>query len=217
MVDEKPYEFTLPRPGTCVVVVDMQNDFCAPEGFFARVGADVSACVDTIPRIAWLLTAARRNNVPVVYTRMSNPADNMLPAQHRILPLRDRASARTAVCVTGSWGADVIAELTPHSGDLVIDKAQYSAFFRTDLEAQLRDQGIDTLVIVGATTNACIDSTVRDAYFRGFDVVVVADAVASYEQSIHQSTLTNIDLLFGAVARSDYVMQQITRDEALTQ
>jgi ureidoacrylate peracid hydrolase len=205
MNDKPRYEFELPSTTTCVVVVDMQNDFCAPDGFFASVGVDVSACLAIVPQIQRILAAARAAGLPILYTRMSNSPDAMLPLQHRILPGRDRMTARTAVCVTGTSGAEIVDELAPEDGDLIVDKSQYSAFFKTELEDLLSARGIDTVVVTGATTNVCVDSFVRDAYFRAIDVVVVGDAVASYESSIHDATLTNIDLLFGAVSDTEYV------------
>ncbi|PJJ65355.1 cysteine hydrolase family protein [Compostimonas suwonensis] len=205
----EPYEFDLPGESTAVLVIDMQNDFCAPEGFFAGVGADISPCIAVIPAVRRIVDTAHEVAVPVIYTRMSNTPETMLPQQHRIKPRRDRRAARTAVCVTGSWGAEIVDELAPAAEELVIDKHQYSAFFQTELETTLRDRGIDTLVVTGATTNACVDSTIRDAYFRGFDVVLVADAVGCYEQSIHDALVENTDILFGAATTADYTVGRL--------
>ena len=199
------YEFSLPADSTAVVVVDMQNDFLAPDGFFARVGVDVTPVTGIVPAIARVVASARAADVPVIYTRMWNKADEMLPALHRILPRRDRDTARTATCVEGTPGAQIVDALAPLDGDAIVDKTQYSAFFRTDMEDVLARLGVDTVVVTGATTNVCVDSFVRDAYFRGMDVVLVEDAVASYEQQLHDATIRNVDLLFGAVADADYV------------
>ena len=205
----QPYEFDLPHESTAVLVIDMQNDFCAPAGFFASVGVDISPCIAVIPQVRRVVDTAHAVGVPVIFTRMSNTPETMLPQQHRIKPRRDRHVARTAVCVTGSWGAEILDELAPAADDLVVDKHQYSAFFQTDLETTLRDRGIDTLVITGATTNGCVDSTVRDAYFRGFDVVLVADASGCYEKSIHDALVENTDILFGAATTVDYTVDRL--------
>lgn len=208
------YEFALPVASTALVVIDMQNDFVAPDGFFARVGIDVTAVADVVPTIARLLASARAAGIPVVYTRMRNKANEMLPALHRILPRRDRETARTATCVEGTPGAQIIDALMPQAGDQIVDKTQYSAFYRTDMEDVLARLGVDTVVVTGATTNVCVDSFVRDAYFRGLDVVVVQDAVASYEPWLHEAALRNADLLFGAVANADYVASLMQPVEA---
>lgn len=195
---------------TALIVVDMQNDFCSPQGFFGRAGHDVAPCRSPIPAIATLLAHCRTTGVRAVFTRTVLPAGESEPARHRIRPERDRAFPREGLCQPGSAGAEIVAELAPAPGEAVVDKRRYSAFYGTELEERLRAWGIDTLLICGVTTNACVDSTVRDAYFRGFDVVVAADAVAAYEPHLHAAALENLRLLFGAVETSQSIIDGLS-------
>ncbi len=110
----------------------------------------------------------------------------------------------------------MVDPLRPEPGDLLIEKRRYSAFFETDFDRQLRAREIDTLVVAGATTNVCVDSTVRDAYFRGYDVVVLEDCVASYEQDLHAATLRNVDLLFGMVVSAENLPAMLGAGETAT-
>jgi ureidoacrylate peracid hydrolase len=184
---------------TALLVIDMQNDFCHPKGAFASAGLDVSACAAVATVIARLLDRAREAGLTVVFTRTVHSPGSTEPDRHRIVPGRDHGVNRRALCLAGTWGAQLIDGLQPRPGDLIVDKRRYSAFYDTALEAQLRERGVGALLVTGVTTNACVDSTVRDAFFRGLDVIVVADAVAAFEPHLHASTLENLALLFGAV------------------
>ncbi len=203
---------------TALVVVDMQNDFVDPRGFFGQKGLDLTACNAVIPRIQAVVRQSRTLGLSVVYTATVHTTDSLEPGRHRVLPLRDRnaAAARTAVCLQRTWGAEVVDPLRPEPGDLLIEKRRYSAFFETDFDRQLRAREIDTLVVAGATTNVCVDSTVRDAYFRGYDVVVLEDCVASYEQDLHAATLRNVDLLFGMVVSAENLPAMLGAGETAT-
>lgn len=197
---------------TALLVIDLQNDFCAEDGFFARAGQAVGPCRAAIPTIARLTEACRSRGVRIVFTRTILDAGEDEPQRHRIRPERDHAVPRRGLCRPGSRGAEIVAELKPRAEDEVVDKRRYSAFYGTDLEQRLHALGIDTLIVSGVTTNACVDSTVRDAYFRGLDVVVVSDAVAAFEPHLHASTLENLGLLFGAVASSAEVLEGLGVD-----
>lgn len=204
-MSDAPYSYTLDPASTAVLVIDMQVEFCSRDGFFAHAGLGASHCIDVVPAVRALLELARARGLTVVFTRTVNVPESVLPRQHRILPVRDRHEARTTVCLEGTPGVEIVDELRPLPSELVVDKRQYSAFYETPLEHQLRQRGIDTLVVAGVTTHACVDSTVRDAYFRGFDIVIASDAVAAFEPELHASTLRTLELLFGAVSPVDEI------------
>ena len=189
---------------TALLVVDVQNDFCHADGYFARFGFDVTPCADVVPRIAGAVTTARRRGLQVVWT-MSTNSD---PPHHRLRPARFRrqqADGRPPdQFVPGSWGWSLVDALAPDDGELVVRKPRYDAFLRTTLEDDLRARGTTTVVVAGVITNCCVDTTARSAFMRGFDVLVLGDCVATFaeERDLHDAALLNLDRLFAVVADS---------------
>lgn len=102
--------------------------------------------------------------------------------------------------IRDSWDAAVVDELAPREGEVVLDKTRYSAFYKTDLEERLRSLGIETLIVCGVTTNICVESTVRDAFFRDIRVVVPSDATAAVTPELHEGALRCFEYGFGQVA-----------------
>jgi ureidoacrylate peracid hydrolase len=173
-----------------VVVVDMQNDFASPGGMFARAGVDVRCIQAIVPPMAALLDAARAAGIVVVYLKMgfqpdlSDTGAPNSPTWIKHLPFEaglevtapDGAPSR--ILVRETWNTDVVDELAPCDGDVVLYKNRYSGFYRTELDDHLRARGVETLIVVGATTSVCVESTVRDATFRDYRCLVVEDCVA---------------------------------------
>ena len=195
----------LDRRRTALLVVDVQNDFCHPDGYFAAVGFDVTPCTEVAPRVAALVEEARRRQVPVVWT-MSTNSD---PPVHRLAPARFRR-ARLAgrppdQFLPGSWGWRLVDALAPRPPELVVEKPRYDAFLRTSLEDELRARGIAAVVVTGVITNCCVDTTARSAFMRGFDVLVLEDCVATFaeERDLHDASLRNLEQLFAVVAGSE--------------
>jgi ureidoacrylate peracid hydrolase len=189
---------------TALLVVDVQNDFCHQDGFFAGFGFDVSPCAQVAPRIAPVVAGARRRGLPVVWTMSTNsdpPVHRLQPARFR----RPRAGERPPdQFVPGSWGWRIVEELEPEPSELVVQKPRYDAFLRTSLEGDLRARGISTVVVTGVITNCCVDTTARSAFMRNFDVLVLEDCVATFaeERDLHDASLRNLAQLFAVVGGS---------------
>jgi ureidoacrylate peracid hydrolase len=182
-----------------LLVIDMQNDFCAPDGYVETVlGKDAAPCRDVVAPIKALTARARAVHVPVLWIRADYSPDKV-PA-HMALKAHERGTAQ-AFCHGGTWGAGFF-ELAPDSGDIVIDKHCFSAFVGTGLGQRLRSARIRTVVLAGVQTNVCIESSLRDAASIGFHVVVAADCVASHTPVLHDATLKNVAFLFGDVVPS---------------
>ncbi len=113
---------------------------------------------------------------------------------------------RTPHCIEGTWGAQVIEELDQQEGDLHIIKRRYSGFFNTDLDLSLKDMQVDTVIVVGVVTNICVRSTVHDAFFHGYRVIVPENAVAATGPREQESSLYDIGTHFGIVSTSDAVV-----------
>lgn len=196
---------------TALLVVDAQNDFCHPGGFFAGIGFDVEPCAQAAARIAPVVAVARESGVPVVWTMSTNDD----PPVHRLQPARFRqpgVSGRPPdQFVSGSWGWQIVDELVPGSSELVVQKPRYDAFLRTSLEDDLRSRGITTVVVAGVITNCCVDTTARSAFMRGFDVLVLEDCVATFgeERDLHDASLLNLSLLFAVVGDSSVFREAV--------
>ena len=195
-------EEKLSPSNAAVLVVDMQNDFCAPAGGLASLGVDMSAIDACVPRVQRLVEHARAVGVPVIHLRMHMEAESESPAWTE-LRLR-RSPDRPRWCAPGSWGADFYGVL-PAPGETVITKLRYSGFIGTELDLKLRSLGIKSLVMTGVASNNCVESTARDGFMLDYYIVFVDDCTAATDQSIHAATLKNIDSLFGVVVRSEDV------------
>ena len=187
---------------TAVLVVDMLNDFCKPGGAMVLPGYE--RLVEPQRR---LIAAARDAGVPVLWIIDS----------HRTGLRRDREFLkRTPHCAEGSWGAQVIDDLGPRDDELRIPKRRYSAFFQTDLDLTLKDMEITQIVIFGVVTNICVRSTVHDAFFNGYQVVVPHDCCAATGAREQASSLYDIATHFGLVADSSDVGLALAERRPLT-
>jgi len=184
---------------TALVVVDMQNDFCADGGYVSKLGRDPAACRAIVPKLAELIAAARAKRVPV-YWLMADYDQNAVPAAMRARQ-SEMGMAAVTCCARGSWGAAPFG-VAPEAGEPVIVKHCYSGFAGTDLDQRLRQAGVETLVFTGVQTNVCVESTLRDAHSRGYFPVLVSDCVASHMTAQHDATVANVRFLFGYVAGS---------------
>jgi ureidoacrylate peracid hydrolase len=191
-----------------VIVVDMQNGFVRPEGFMNKLGFDHEPSAATIGPIKRLVETARRASVPIFFTRYSLEPD--YSDAGLLVELLPRLP-ETGGLIRGSWDAAVCDELTPPENEVVIDKTRYSAFYRTDLEERLRELGVDTLVVCGVTTETCVESTIRDGFFRDFRILIPADAVATPDRQRHNDALRVIEALFGTVTNIAELEQALAK------
>lgn len=189
---------------TAVLVIDMQNDFCSPDGHIAKSGRDISASHHVASKLPDMLATARQAGALVVFVR------NIYSTEHNhylsdvwldhAAQKRDGGGTRTPFCAAGSWGAEFYGNLRPESGDALVTKHRYSAFHNTDLETILRANGIRTIVLTGAVTNVCIETTAREGYVRDYYVVLVEDGTAAYSVEDQSATMKNVRRYFGSVA-----------------
>jgi ureidoacrylate peracid hydrolase len=179
-----------------LIVIDMQNGFCSAVGFMAKIGLAYEPSAEVIGPISRLLAAARKHEIPVYYTRYSLNEDY---SDGGLLMEVFPQINGTGGLVRDSWDAAVVDELAPAEGETVLDKTRYSAFYGTDLEEQLRAEGVDSLIVCGVTTNICVESTVRDAFFRDIRPIVPEDATAAVTPELHEGALEDFRYGFGQV------------------
>lgn len=194
--------FDLNLGTSALLVIDMQKDFILP-------GAPLEGwnCMAIIPKITQLVEFFRQHGRPVIWTLHVHQGNDigllgpMWPATGPDSP--------TKALVKGTPGVEVIEELpAPTSNELVIEKRRYSAFFQTDLELNLRNMGIDTLLITGVNTNICCESTARDGFMRDFKIMSVADAQTSITKELHEAALISTMVAFGRVADTSQVIEE---------
>jgi ureidoacrylate peracid hydrolase len=188
-----------------LIVVDMQNDFCARGGMMDKEGADISAVQAMAKRLPDLIAAARAAGALVVFIRnvYSTEGNSYLSDVYLEQAARRRDGSYTIrdVCGPDSWEGDFYEAIQPLSGEPIVTKHRYSAFHNTDLETILRSHGTRTVVLTGVATNVCVETTARDAFMRDFYVVFTADGTACYSDETHDATLRTIDKYFGPVVQ----------------
>jgi ureidoacrylate peracid hydrolase len=183
-------------PGrAALLVIDVQNDFCADGGFFHQAGADVAAARQAVPPLAGLLDAARAAGLLVVFVQAIYDDEYLSPAMRERNQRRGLPMPR---CLTGSWGADFF-EVRPAPDEPVVVKHRYSAMQGTGLHALLRARGIESLLLTGVATDTCVESTGRDAYFMDYYVTLVADCCGAASPADHDGALRRFDRDYGAV------------------
>lgn len=185
---------------TALLIVDLQNDYCARGGYMDRhLGRDVAAVAHIARTIGHLADSARLASIPVFWVQAHyDPRYLNAPMLAR---QETRGVAGHVLCAEGSWGAEFF-ELAPENGETVISKHRFSAFYETGLVNIFQESQISSIVVCGLSTNVCVDSTVRDGFMAGFEITVPRDCVASYSASQHKATLENINNVFGRVCDS---------------
>lgn len=185
-----------------LLVVDMQNGFCHPEGGLAQSGQDNLPQQSIVPIVKTLVCLARKVGFRVAWSKQIHFPDHR-GREGRQLPshLRKKPKAGTPICERGSWDVDFVEELQAvvDSDDEIIVKHKMSCFYQTRLEEVLRLWGVSTLIVVGVSTYVCVESTIRDAYYRDFDIIVVEDCVAGSDEPLHRATLEKTRRYFGEV------------------
>ena len=170
-----------------LLVVDMQNGFCHPEGSFARIGMGLEGADTAVRNTAAAVAQARRAALPVVFTRhLYRPgrAD-----EGWALKQNSPALAGIDGLQAGTWDAEVVDELGCGPGDLIVDKVRFDAFQWTSLEPLLRGLDVAELVVCGVVTNICVETTVRSAFMRDFPVTLLADCCAAKTRRLHELSL----------------------------
>ena len=190
-------------PHTAVLIIDMQNAFCA-EGY-PTPDTDKKMIRNMIPRLQNCLTQARKKNVNIIFIKTVMDEDDFTP------PIKDlclRVYGREiAYCMRDSWEAEFIPELQPMDNEVVIEKTRYNAFYKTELEAKLKELGIVTLIVTGVGTNVCVETTCRDGFIRDYYIVVPNDLVATMSEELHKSSLYNLGRWFATVTSSEELLR----------
>ena len=201
----EPIEFDVSR--TALIVVDMQNGYCSPGGYFSQLGVDLAPTQQVIPAIAELIRITRDAGMQVIWFQNGWDADqkeaggpgsvNQLKGNSLKL-MRKKPELHGTLLTKGTWDFELVKELKPAASDIVIQKPRYSGFTGTQLDSILRSRRIETLLVCGVATNVCVESTIRDAYFKEYYPVLVRDACyQAGPDFIQQATIYNVEQFFG--------------------
>jgi ureidoacrylate peracid hydrolase len=182
-----------------LVVVDMQNGFVAKGGSYDKLGMNTLLYREIIPKVKDLIDLCKSLDIPVFYTEAVREASgiDLLTKIHTLLPKSRVERLKVPICVRGTWDAQTIDEIKPKEGDHVIIKRRDSAFQDTELRVWLQSVGINVLIFCGVDTSICVETSIRDAFNLGYDIILISDATASGIKSHYETTLARIRDYYG--------------------
>jgi ureidoacrylate peracid hydrolase len=229
-VNAKPAALNIEPARTAVIVVDMQNDFGSKGGMFDLANIDISMIQAAIPPTATVLASARGLGLKIIYLKMGfrpdlsdlGAADSPNRTRHMRMGVGKNVAAPNGaegrILVRDTWNTDIVPELQPHASDVVLYKHRFSGFYQTELHAHLQQAGIKYLVFTGCTTSICVESTVRDAMFRDYICVLLADCMGEpigndLPRSNHEASLLTMQILFGWVSDSAEFVKALSQQE----
>jgi ureidoacrylate peracid hydrolase len=227
-IDAKPGPISIDTSRTVVIVVDMQNDFGSKGGMFDRAGIDIAMIQRAVGPTAKVLAVARKANIKIVYLKMGyrpdlsdlGGPDSVSRTRHlermkvgTTVKAPDGSESR--ILIRDTWNTDILKELKPQAEDIVIYKHRYSGFYQTDLDNVLKKLGAKHLIFTGCTTSVCVDSTIRDAMFRDYQPVLLADCTGEpigygLARSNHEASLLTIQTFLGWVSDSEEFVKALT-------
>lgn len=218
-ITAQPYDFEFDPAGLVLFAIDMQRDYLEAGGYGASLGLDPGPSRAIIPAMAALIAAFRAHDLPIIHTKQCHRPDlsDCPPAKLRRgrqkLKIGDRGPmGRLLIC--GEPGSDIVPELAPVAGEVVIEKPGKGSFYNTGLQDELDRIGATHCIVTGVTTEVCVQTTIREANDRGYECLLVEDATESYYPSFKQATIEMVrssDALIGWTAHSAQVLDALAR------
>jgi ureidoacrylate peracid hydrolase len=185
-----------------LIVIDVQNGFVSKGGSYDLLKMDTSNYRAVIPVIKELIEISRAAGIPVFYTQAVRESSgiDLLTKTHKILPKsREERIMRKPICVRGTWDAGIVDDIKPAARDHIVIKRRDSAFHDTEINVWLKSLGIDTLIFSGIDTSICVETSLREAFNIGYDIILISDATASSNTKHYESTLDNVRGYYGLV------------------
>jgi ureidoacrylate peracid hydrolase len=188
-----------------LLVIDVQNGFMSNGGSYDLLGMKIVNYQQIIPKLKDLITICRKHNVPVFYTQAVRETSgiDLLTRTHRILPkAREERIKKRPICVRGTWDAKIVEEVKPTNKDHVVIKRRDSAFQDTETEVWLNSLQVNTLIFCGIDTSICVETSLRDGFNRGYDVILISDATASTNFRHYKTTIEHVKEYYGLVMKA---------------
>jgi ureidoacrylate peracid hydrolase len=184
-----------------LIVVDMQNGFVSKGGSYDRLGMNTPNYREIIPKLKDLIKFCRSMEIPIFYTEAVREASgiDLLTKIHNLLPKSRQERLKFPICIRGTWDGLTIDELKPKEEDHVVIKRRDSAFQDTELRVWLQSEGINLLVFTGIDTSICVETSLRDGFNIGYDVILMSDATASGDKRHYETTLERVRDYYGLV------------------
>lgn len=218
-ISAEPYDYDFDPSGLVLFAIDMQRDYLEAGGYGSSLGLDPEPSRAIIPAMQALIAGFRNHGLPIVHTKQCHKPDlsDCPPAKRRRgrqeLKIGDEGPlGRLLIC--GEPGSDIIPELAPADGEIVIEKPGKGSFYNTNLQAELDRVGATHLLMTGVTTEVCVQTTIREANDRGYECLLIEDATESYYPAFKQATIEMVrssDALIGWTTTSDRVLDALNR------
>ncbi|WP_458745275.1 cysteine hydrolase family protein [Candidatus Nitrosocosmicus sp. T] len=184
-----------------LIIVDMQNGFVSKDGSYDKLGMNTSNYREIIPNLKDLIQFCREKEIPIFFTeavRESTGID-LLTKVHNFLPKSRQERLKSPICVRGTWDGATIDELKPRDNENIVIKRRDSAFQDTELRVWLQSEGINLLIFAGIDTSICVETSLRDGFNLGYDVILISDATASGNKEHYKTTLERVSEYYGLV------------------
>lgn len=219
LLPAKPEPIMLRPAETALIIVDMQNAYASQGGYTSLAGFDVSGAPAAIANIRQAAAAARAAGMTVIYfqngwdpdyVEAGGPGSPNFHKSNALKLMRRKPELQGKLLAKGGWDYELVQELPPQPGDIVVEKPRYSAFFNTNLDSVLRSRGIRSLVFTGIATNVCVESTLRDGFFLEYFGIVLHDATHhAGPDFVLDASLYNIEKFFGWVSSTQQFLDAL--------
>lgn len=222
LLEARPEPMLIKPSETALIIVDMQNAYASPGGYLDLAGFDISGAAPAIEKIREAAAAARAAGIPVIYfqngwdpdyVEAGGPGSPNFHKSNALKTMRAKPELQGRLLARGGWDYELVQELQPQAGDIVVPKPRYSAFYNTNLDSILRSRGIRSLVFTGVATNVCVESTLRDGFFLEYFGVVLHDACHhAGPDFVQKASLYNIEKFFGWVSSVEAFEKALTHN-----
>lgn len=184
-----------------MVIIDTQNDYCHPDGVFAKANFDVTSIPEIYKNINHLISYQREKQKPIIWVKMIWDNDEEVGLLGKRSTFLKHEGLRR-----GTWGAEIVEDLDVQPSDIFIEKKRFSAFYQTNLDNTLKELDINKFIVAGVRTDFCVESTVRDGFFRDYEIIMAEDAMASYFPALHKNSICVMGTVFCEVKKVNEII-----------